>query len=152
MTPLYPDLAAPPTGWTGGRMGAAIKLVPPGAWLDSARASIIVSPLVPRSRALPAPGVIIEQALAAELARFPMDMVSREGPTPVIATSGLEGVRLEVTLKGLGDGRIQRRIYISYQDEAFLYGIHYLADEATFPVFLEVFEAAAASVEPMQRA
>lgn len=148
MNVLYPDLGAPPRGWTGGRVGAAIRLVPPGAYLDRSRAAIVVSPLIPRSRQLPAPEVLIQQALAAEVARTQSEVLSAGEPTPARASAGLEGVRVEVHLRRGGDGKLERRVYIMYQDQTWLYGINYVADEETFPFFAETFEAAATSVLP----
>lgn len=150
--PLYPDLSAPPKGWTVGRLGNAIRLVPPGAYLDRSRAAIIVSPLMPRSRQLPEPAVLVAQALAAEIARTGSVLVSQDDPAAVRASSGLEGVRIALCLRRGGDNQVEKRIYVIYKDNTWMYGINYIADEETFPAFVETFEAAAASVLPTSAA
>ncbi len=127
-------------------MGAAIRLVPPGAYLDRARAAIVVSPLIPRSRQLPEPAVLIQQALAAECARTSSEVLTRSEPAPVVAASGLGGIRVEVRLRRGSDGHIERRIYVMFQDETWLYGINYVADEETFPHFAALFEDVATSM------
>ncbi len=147
MNLLYPDLSDPPKHWTGGRVGSAIRLVPPGAYLDRARAGIVISPLVPRSRQLPAPEVLVQQALTAELARTQSELLSLG--EPVLARAGaLTGVRVDASLRRGGDGKLERRAYVMYLDESWLYGVSYVADEETWPVFLETFERVAASVQP----
>lgn len=149
--PLYPDLATPPRGWTFGRLGSAIRLVPPGAYLDRSRAAIIVSPLMPRSRQLPEPTVLIRQALAAEMAQTGSTLVAQEEPVAATATSGLHGVRVALSIRR-PDNKVERRVYVMYQDATWLYGVNYVADEETFAAFLETFNAAAASVQVMAAA
>lgn len=147
----YPDLAAPPLGWTGGRQGAAIRLVPPGAFLDSSATAMIVSPLVPMSRQLPPPATVILQALSTELASAQVALIQRGDPVAVTARSGLTGARLEAELR-LPSSQIQRRIYTMYADDAWLYGVHLLADEAGFRLHRATYDAVAASVMPFPAA
>lgn len=146
-TVLYPDLDEPPKGWTVGRQGSAIRLVPPGAYLDHTRAYMIVSPLVPRSRQLPPPAELILAALHAELARTGTELLEQSEARQVAATTGLNGSRLEVRLRR-ADGKIERRAYTMYQDTSWMYGLHYIADEETWPAFLDVYDRTAASVKP----
>lgn len=147
MNVLYPDLGVSPKDWTGGRLGAAIRLVPPGAYLDRARAAIVVSPLIPRSRQLPEPALLIQQAIAAECARTSSEVLLQHEAVPVQTTDGLDGVRLDLKLRRGGDGKTEQRVYVMFQDETWLYGINYVADEETFPVFAELFDTVARSLK-----
>ncbi len=144
----YPDLSTPPEAWTVGRAGHALRLVPPGAYLDRSRAAIVVSPLVPLTPAFPELAVLIRQALAAEAAQRGV-VVEREGaPEAFSAESGLEGVRIEADIRHPGAKALERRAYVMCRDSSWLYGISYIADELTWPVFLSTFDAAAASLLP----
>lgn len=148
MKPIYPDLGSPPRGWTYGPLGTAVRLVPPGAYLDYSRVAIVVSPLVPRSRQLPEPAVLIQQALAVETARTGSEILEQADPRPITATTGLQGTRLEVRLKRGTDGKVERRVYVMYLDETWLYGLSYLADDESFPAYAALFDEVAASVQP----
>lgn len=145
---MYPDLGAPPRGWTVGRQGAAIRLVPPGAYLDMARAHMIVSPLVPWSDEMLRPGELILAALNAELARGVNQLVDRAEPVAVEAGSGLKGVRIEARIRR-PDGIIERRAYVMYRDRNWLYGVHYIADEDLWAEFAALFDQVSASMLPM---
>lgn len=141
----WPDLGEPPMGWGYARNGASIHLVPPGAVAGHARAIIVVGPLVPVSAQMPAPGVVIDQALRAECARQGLAVVDDSGPTPATTTGGLSGARRELVVVHPGGVR-QRRAYVMYRDGSWLYAMTYLADEATWATFLPTFDAAARSV------
>ena len=78
----YPDLGSPPMGWTVGRQGAAIRLVPPGAYLDLSRAAMVVSPLVPIRDEMLAPDELILAALSAELGSWSSAAPQRPSPAP----------------------------------------------------------------------
>ena len=143
----YPDLGSPPMGWTVGRQGAAIRLVPPGAYLDLSRAAMVVSPLVPIRDEMLAPDELILAALSAELVRTGARILEQRGPTEAVASSGLSGSRVEVTLRR-ADGLTERRAYVMYQDDRWLYGVHYIADAPVWGEFLPLFDKVAASVLP----
>lgn len=143
----WPDLGAPPAGWTGGRVGPVMRLVPPGAFLDRSRAFIAVSPIVPRTDAMPPPAALIAQALALETRQTGAVPVDRAEPAPFATDGGLEGVRVEVTLRTRAGGT-ERRAYVMVQDAARVYALTYVADEATWPSFLADFDRAARSLRP----
>ncbi len=140
----YPDLGTPPRGWTVARAGASLRLIPPGASARGARAFMAVSPLVPRTPNMPGVEAILRQTLAAETGATGM-VVESETAAAAVADGGLEGTRLEVTVR-LAAGTTQRRVYTMYRDDAFLYGLHYIADAQTYPVLLAAYDAAVASV------
>lgn len=143
----YPDLGAPPAGWTFGRQGKAIRLVPPGALLDQSPAAIIVSPLLARSAQLPEPVAMVAAALGAETSRTGARLVAQDPVAPARAASGLDGVRISLSLRRT-DGQVERRVYVLYRDERWLYGISLIADDGVFGTWLPTFDAAAASVLP----
>lgn len=141
----WPDLGTPPLGWGYARQGVAIHLVPPGAVVGHARATIVVAPMVPVSAQMPPPDVVIDQALNAERARQGLVVAEDTGAVAVSSASGLRGVRREVVVVHPGGAR-QRRAYVMYRDGTWLYGVTYLADEATWATFLPTFDAAASTV------
>ena len=146
MHPGFPDLASPPTGWTVSRAGAAIRLVPPGAYPDRARACMVISPLVPVSPAMPNIETVIRQALSAEVLGTGMTVESESEIQDVQTEGALKGKRLVLAVRHKGASEIQRRVYTMYRDASWLYGIHYISDEATFDFFLPTYESTAQSV------
>lgn len=146
MHPGFPDLGSPPTGWTVSRAGAAIRLVPPGAYPDRARACMVVSPLVPVSHVMPDVETVIRQALSAEVLGTGMTVESESEMMDVQTTGALHGKRLVLSVRHKGATESQRRVYTMYRDTAWLYGLHYISDEETFDFFLPTYETAAESI------
>jgi len=136
----------PPAGWNGFRAGSQVRLIPPNTPPPQARCAIIVSPLVPRSKALPAADVLIEQTLAAEAGLAGSQVEAKDGPRPVSTTTGLAGVWFDVRMRVKAG--LERRIYVMFVDELCYYGISYLADEAVFDEHVETFWTAARSIRP----
>ena len=143
----WPDLGAPPQGWTVVRQGAALHLHPPGTRRDKPpEATIVVSPLVPVSAAMPGPGVVIRQALSAEVASLGIEVLEEGQPAEVCGADGLAGVRIDVTVRTrAGD---QRRAYTMFKDSDWLYGIHLIARPDAWAANLATYESAAGSVKP----
>ena len=146
MTKPYPEFSEPPRGWTAARFGAGVKLVPPGAYADRCRASMVVSPLVPVNEQMPEVKVILQQALSAEVAATGLKVESQSEMKAVATASGLQGVRWELVLKGPDSNGLEKRIYTMYRDAHWLYGLHYLSDVETYPFFLDTYESVAASI------
>jgi hypothetical protein len=146
----YPDLQ-PPAGWPYFRQDLQIRIVPPGTTLDSAEATIVVSPLVPRQPTTPSPEELIEAALFAE-ERERLEIVSRAAPQPFKADSGLAGVSLEVVAFVRPRAPNERRRYVMVADELCLYAVSYLAWERTFEHHLEAFVEMARSLRPFRGA
>jgi hypothetical protein len=146
VNPTWPDLKAPPPGWTVARQGASLRLFPPGSTPADSPASIVVSPLVPRTPQIPAPGTLVRQALAAEVASLGTKILQDAAPTPFETDAGAEGVRLEITVEA--GGRRQRRAYVMVRDERWIYGLHLLAREDAFEPHVAAYEAAARSLAP----
>jgi hypothetical protein len=144
----YPDLA-PPAGWPYFRQDLQIRIVPPGTTPDSAEATIVVSPLVPRQATTPPPGELIEEALFHE-ERERFEIVSRKGPDKVKAASGLEGVAVEVVGFVRPRSPHERRLYVMYGDEICLYAVSYLAWDRAFDRYVEAFRETARSVRPFR--
>jgi hypothetical protein len=144
----YPDLTAP-AGWPYHRQGLQIRIVPPGATLDSAEATIVVSPLVPRVATTPPPEELIEGALFAEQ-RTRLELTERKGPTRIKAASGLEGVALEITGFVRPAAPVERRIYVMFADALCGYAVSYLAWQPTFARHVDAFWATAKSVRPFR--
>lgn len=144
----YPDLQ-PPAGWPYFRQELQIRIVPPGTTLDSAEATIVVSPLVPRQESTPPPAELIEGALFAE-ERERFEIVSRKGPSAEKAASGLEGVSYDVVGFVRPRSPNERRLYVMYADDLCLYAVSYLAWERTFDLHLDAFRQTARSVRPFR--
>ena len=145
MHPGFPDFGQPPRAWTVSRAGAALRLVPPGAYPDRSRASMFVSPLVPVSPAMPVVETILRQALGAEVAQTGL-AVESESPISEVSAGDLLGSRLEVAVRHPGAQLLQRRIYTMFRDASWLYGIHFVADEEVFDFFLPEYEAMSGSI------
>lgn len=145
---FYPDLTAPP-GWPYYRQGLQIRVVPPGATLDSAEATIVVSPLVPRQPSTPPPEELVEDAIFAEQ-RARLEVTDRKGPTKLKAASGLEGIALEIVGFVRPTGPVERRAYVMYGDALCYYAVTYLAWEQTFARHVEAFWTVAKSVRPFR--
>jgi hypothetical protein len=136
----------PPPGWNGFRLGRQVRLIPPNTSPEDATCAIIVSPLVPRSAALPPADVLIGQALDAEVALVKSEVLSKDGPTPTRSDHGLAGISYAVRLRG--PTGIERRIYVMLLDELCYYGLSYLASEATFATHEETFWTAVRTIKP----
>lgn len=148
MTPQleYPDLVPPPA-WTYFRAGPQIRLIPPGTRADTSPVAIIVSPIVPRAPQMPAPAQLIAMALEAE-AKVSFTITEQRPATAVETTTGLAGVACEVTGHARPDRPMERRIYVLYADDRFLYGINYLASPDAYDDHVATFWAVAASIRP----
>jgi hypothetical protein len=145
---FYPDLTAP-AGWPYHRQGLQIRVVPPGATLDTAEATIVISPLVARLPTTPPPEELVENAIFAEQ-RLRLEVSAQKGPTKAKAASGLEGISLEITAFVRPAAPIERRVYVMYADALCYYAVSYLAWEATFERHVEAFWATARSVRPFR--
>lgn len=136
----------PPPGWIGFRMGSQVRLIPPNTPPQDATCAIIVSPLVPRSAALPPAEVLFAQTLDAECALTKAEVLSKNGPMPAKSDHGLAGVSFDVRLQG--PTGIERRLYVLLVDELCYYGLNYLSVEATFAAHEEAFWAAVRTIKP----
>lgn len=144
----YPDLEKPPEGWTVGRSGNAIRLAPPGAFLDHSRAFMIVSPLVPRTEQMPSLTEIIMRTIATETIQSGLEVVDRGERLEIVSESGLEGVCIGAAVRLKDAPAIQQRAYVMYQDDNWLYAISYIADEETWDHFFPLFQTVASSILP----
>jgi hypothetical protein len=136
----------PPPGWNGFRLGRQMRLIPPNTPPQSAPCAIIVSPLVPRSVALPPADILIEQTLAAEMAVVQSRVASQEGPTPARSEFGLAGVSYDVHVQG--PTGMEHRLYVLLVDNLCYYGLSYLASEDTFGTHVQAFWNAVATIKP----
>lgn len=147
-TPLhYPDLAAPPAGWTYLRVGSQVRLTPPGNGEGAESAAIVISPLVARHKQLPPIERIIAMAIDTE-AKTRLTILERSAPVPARTTTGLTGSTVE--LRGEVGGAIERRVYTVYTDALCCYGISYVAGDAVYDKYLKLFLEAARSMKPFQ--
>jgi hypothetical protein len=144
----YPDLVTP-AGWPYFRQGLQIRVVPPERTLETAEATIVVSPLVPRLPSMPSPRELVEAALLEE-ARQRFEVEGRAGPEPARSDAGLEGISLEVSGHVRPAGPPERRIYVMYADALCFYAVSYLAWAATYATHLDAFRATARSVRPFR--
>ena len=142
----YPDLV-PPKDWTYFRAGPQVRLIPPGTTAQTATVTIIVSPVVPRLPQMPAVPQLIEMAIEAE-ARVQFEITAKTGPTPISTTTGLDGVFYDVSGYARPANPMERRIYVMYSDDKFLYGISYLTSPAAFDDHAATFWAVAKSIKP----
>ena len=130
----------------GFRLGRQVRLIPPNTPPTEATCAVIVSPLVPRSEALPPADVLLEQTLAAETALVHTEVLSKNGPTPTKSDHGLAGISYDVRVQG--PTGIERRLYVLLVDELCYYGLNYLASEATFADHEQEFWAAVRTIKP----
>jgi len=136
----------PPPQWNGFRRDRQIRLIPPNTHPLDATCAIIVSPLVPRSAALPPADVLIEQTLDAEMAIVKSTVLSKNGPTPAKSDHGLAGISYDVRVQG--PSGIERRIYVLLVDDLCYYGLSYLASEETFATHEQTFWTAVRTIKP----
>jgi hypothetical protein len=144
----YPDVTAPP-GWPYFRQALQIRVVPPGATPDTAEATMVISPLVPRLASTPPPAELVEAALFAEQ-RARLELTEQKGPAKLKAASGLEGISFEVAGFVRPMAPIEKRIYVMYADALCYYAVSYLAWEQTFARHVDAFWAMARSVRPFR--
>jgi hypothetical protein len=145
MSPLWPDLSRPPTGWTVLRQGSSLHLLPPGIkGGEPAPATLVVSPLVPVSAQLPSPEQVLARALDAERASLGTVVVASGEVVPWTLPAGPIGVRWEVEVEVRGVR--QRRGYGAWRDATFLYGLHLLATPAAWDAHVAVWEDAASGL------
>jgi hypothetical protein len=144
----FPDLT-PPVQWSSFSLPPQIRLIPPGKTRETAQATIVVSPIVPRLPQLPPPERLILQALDAE-AKLRLEVHARGEPEKAPSDSGLEGIAVHVEATERDGSGSQRRIYVIYQDEAFMYGINYMAFGQAYDEHLEAFWKTARSIRPFQ--
>lgn len=136
----------PPPGWNAFRLVRQVRLIPPNTRPQDATCALIVSPLVPRSAALPPADVLFEQTLAAETQLTKAEVLSKNGPMPTNSDQGLAGIYFDVRIKGATG--IERRLYVLLVDELCYYALNYLATEDTFGVHEETFWTAVRSIKP----
>jgi hypothetical protein len=136
----------PPPGWSGFRRDNQVRLIPPNTVPEQAACAIIVSPLVPRSAALPPAEVLFEQTLRAECAITNAEVLTKNGPLPAHSDHGLSGVSFDVWLKTAAG--IERRLYVLLVDELCYYSINYLSSEPAFAAYELVFWAAVRTIKP----
>src|SRR5687768_6994651 len=130
MGPLaYPDLGAPPDGWTVGRVGHAVHFVPPGASLERSRARIVIGPALPLEGA-PALEEVVLRSLEAENRLTGNEITTRTDAAPFSTASGLVGARLDLTIRS-PTGGLQKRTCLMLKDAAHLYAVTYVADDVT---------------------
>lgn len=144
----YPDIVAP-AGWSYFRVAAQVRLIPPATRADTAEAVIIVSPLVPRTPALPKPDQLIEEALDAEI-RLRFEPTVHGSFKTAKSDSGLAGVSLEVTGYARPRALTERRVYVVYADDLCVYGVSYLASDTAYAQHLDTFWRVAKSVKPFR--
>jgi hypothetical protein len=142
----FPDLT-PPVGWTSFTLPPQVRLIPPGTTAESARATIIVSPIAPRLPVMPPPSALLAEAIAAE-ARLRLDVRSQEGPEVAPSDHGLEGVAIRLEAHDRETRSDQRRVYVVYHDDRFMYGASFLAYGADFDAHLPTFWGVARSIRP----
>ena len=142
----FPDLT-PPAHWTSFTLPPQVRLIPPGTTPESARATIIVSPIAPRTPALPPPAELIAQAIAAE-ARIRLDIHAAEPPESAPSDHGLAGVAVRVEAHDREAASDERRIYVVYVDDRFMYGVSFLGYGADFDAHLATFWQVARSIRP----
>lgn len=147
----FPDLAAPPAGFTYARVGSQVRLTPPGNGEGAEGAAIVISPLVARQKEMPSIDRAIVAAIEAE-SRVRLHVLTRSGPSPLRTTTGLAGCSFELhgELRDASGTWIERRVYIMYTDALCYYGIHYVAGEAVYEKYLKPFLEAARSLRPFQ--
>ena len=157
----YPDLGAPPPGWTYARAGSQLRLSPPGSSnAEAGSAAIVISPLVARDadrdqrHGLPAIDRLIEMAIETE-EKLGLEVLERRGPNAMRTTTGLVGCSYEVRAQrpppspeAAAPALVERRLYVMYSDALCCYGIHYLADETVYETHLKLFLDAARSLKP----
>ena len=144
----YPDLVTP-TGWPYFRQGLQIRVVPPESTLETAEATIVISPLVPRMPTMPSPEALVDAALLEE-ARQRFEIEGRKGPDRARSDGGLDGISLEVTGFVRPNSPLERRLYVMYADTLCFYAVSYLAWAETFATHLEAFWATARSLRPFR--
>lgn len=145
----FPDLGKPPEGWTVHRQGHTLRLVPPGAYADGARAWMVISPVIPAIDEMAPLGEVIAKALAAECVQYKSEIQHQKGPDTFETTTGLTGVQFEAELAYATSDRTQKRVYIMCSDGKHIYGIHYIADAGSFAHFYDLFMDVARSVKPI---
>lgn len=136
----------PPPGWNGFRLGRQVRLIPPNTPPTEATCAIIVSPLLPRSAALPPADVLFAQTLEAECAITKAEVLSKNGPVPANSDHGLAGISFDVRLKATTGS--ERRLYVLLVDELCYYGINYLSSETTFATHEDTFWTAVRTIKP----
>ncbi|MCE9577583.1 MAG: hypothetical protein K8W52_30820 [Deltaproteobacteria bacterium] len=142
----YPDLVPPPE-WTYFRVGAQVRLIPPGTRADTAPVAIIISPLVPRQPQMPGPEMLVRMALEAE-AQASFEITAQLGPTPIETDTGLRGVSFDVTGYARPSRPVEHRLYVMLADDVCFYGISYLASPGAFETHLATFWHTVHSVRP----
>jgi hypothetical protein len=146
-SPPFPDLT-PPAGWGSFSLPPQIRLVPPGTTKDTARATIIVSPIAPRHPAMPPPAELVAQAIDAE-ARLRLDILERSAPAVAPSDHGLAGTAVVVRGRERDGGAEQGRIYVVYADDRFLYGVSYMAfGRQVYDEHVATFWRVARSIRP----
>ena len=146
----FPDFTFRPEGWTAAKAGAAIRLVPPGAYVNQSRASMVVSPLVPVHAALPDTETLMRQAIAAETAQTGIAVQPDDTWANLTATSGLAGLRWTLQVRFPGSERLQWRCYTMFRDASWLYGVHLVADAPTYAHFWGTYEAFCVSIQAVE--
>lgn len=136
----------PPPGWNAFRLGQQVRLIPPNTRPEEASSALIVSPLVPRSAALPPANVLFEQTLAAETDLTKAEVLSKNGPIPTSSDHGLAGIYFDVRIKGATG--IERRLYVLLVDPLCYYGLNYRSAEDTFDAHEQAFWTAVRSIKP----
>ncbi len=142
----YPDLVPPPA-WTYFRVGAQVRLIPPGTRADTAPVAIIVSPLVPRQPQMPGPEMLVRMALEAE-AQASFEITEQLGPTPIATDTGLVGVSFDVSGYARPSRPVEHRLYVMLADDVCFYGVSYLASPAAFDEHKAAFWRTVHSVRP----
>ena len=149
----------PPPEWSGFRKGAQIRLIPPFTHPDDAKVAIVVSPLVPRSEALPPAATLIQQTLDAETALYASRVRTQNGPMPTRSDHGLAGIYYDVVIDAgpasgpdggasIESATSDRRLYVMLVDELCYYGLSYIAQEAVFAEHVETFWRAVRTIKP----
>jgi len=147
-TSIFPDLTPPP-GWIGVPLAPQVRLIPPGTTLETARAAIIVSPIAARTPVIPPPAQLIAAAIAAE-SRHDLDVLAVTGPDVAASDFGLEGIAFHVHARAPHQVADQRRIYVVYSDDKFMYGINYMSSARAYDEHLVAFWKTARSIRPFQ--
>ena len=144
----YPDLTAP-TGWSSFSLPPQVRLVPPGTSKETARATMLVSPIVPRTPAMPPPDELIRQAIAMEV-KLRLDIVEISPTEKPPSDHGLDGAAVHLRGTERESFHEQRRIYVIYFDERFLYGINFLGFGAAYDEHLDIFWKTARTIRPFR--
>jgi hypothetical protein len=145
---IFPDLTAPP-GWIGVPFPPQVRLIPPGTTMQTAKATIIVSPIAARTPQMPPPAQLVQAAVEAESARS-LDVLEQSGPEKAPSDAGLDGIAFTLRAREQGQNADQGRIYVIYHDDSFLYGINYMAFGATYTEHLATFWKVARSIRPFR--